>query len=152
MQDMTYISTTDLIDRLGTTLYARLSDRVNGTSPDAGVLAQIIQEAEAVADSYLGQRYATPVDLGAHPELAELLAARVLDLAEYGAWRGSPFVADPPQRVNDVQASALSWFESVASGRLVLPATTIPAATAADDGPEYTPGSQRLPADELDEL
>ena len=94
---MPYITTTQLSQRLGATLYARLTDRVNGTTADAAVAQQIVNEAEAEADSYLGRRYRTPVDLVVHPELANVLAARVLDLAEYGAWKSSPFVSDPPQ-------------------------------------------------------
>ena len=49
---MAYITTTQLSDRLGSTLYARLTDRVNGTTANAGVGQQIVDEAEAfVAES-----------------------------------------------------------------------------------------------------
>ncbi|GAG33214.1 unnamed protein product, partial [marine sediment metagenome] len=56
---MAYITITQLSARLGSTLYARLTDRVNGTSADAAVAQQIVDEAEAVADNYLSVRYAT---------------------------------------------------------------------------------------------
>lgn len=53
---MAYVTTTQLSNRLGSTLYARLTDRVNGASADATVAQQIVDEAEAVADSYLATR------------------------------------------------------------------------------------------------
>ena len=79
---MAYITTDQLSQRLGATLYARLTDRVNGTTADAGIAQQIVDEAAAEADSYLARRYQTPVDLAAHPELAAVLQLRVLGLAE----------------------------------------------------------------------
>ncbi len=150
---MAYITTTLLSERLGTTLYARLTDRVNGTTPDANVAQQIVDAAEAEANSYLARRYATPVDLAAHAELAAVLASRVLDLAEYAAWKSSPFTSDPPQRVHLLYAAALEWLEAVAAGRLVLPAATPPAGpTASVDAPRYAGGGRVFTAAELDGL
>jgi phage gp36-like protein len=150
---MAYITTDQLSQRLGATLYARLTDRVSGTTADSAVGQQIVDEAEAEANSYLARRYATPVDLTTHPELASVLKARVLDLAEYGAWKSSPFVSDPPQRVHLVYAAALRWFEDVASGQVWLPACSPPASpTAGDDGPRYTARPRAFTGEELDGL
>lgn len=150
---MAYATITQLSDRLGATLYARLTDRVGGTTPSTSVAQALIDEAEAEANSYLARRYATPVDLAAHPELAALLASKVLDLAEYAAWRGSPFISDPPQRVRAIQQAALHWFESVARGEVALPAAPPPAPTAArDEGPYYTSAPRAFTPDELDTL
>jgi phage gp36-like protein len=150
---MAYITTNQLSERLGTTLYARLTDRVNGTTADPAVAQQIADEAQAEADSYLARRYQTPLDLAAHPELAPVLQLRVLDLAEYAAWKSSPFVSDPPQRVHLLYAAALTWFENVANGRLVLPASSPPnATTAAQDPPQYTSRPRAFTAEELDGL
>jgi phage gp36-like protein len=134
-------------------LYARLTDRVNGTTADAGVAQQIVSEAEAEADSYLARRYQTPVDLAGHPELANVLVARVLDLAEYGAWKSSPFVSTAPQRVHLLYAAALQWLDAVARGQIVLPAASPPnSTTAADDAPRYSGVARAFTADELDGL
>ena len=150
---MAYVTTTNLSDRLGATLYARLTDRVNGTTADDAVAQQIIDEAEAWANSYLARRYATPVDLTAHPELGSMLAVRVLDLAEYGAWKSSPFVSDPPQRISVMLNAALSWFEDVAVGRALLPAATPPGApTATNDAPRYVAQPRAFTGEELDGL
>jgi len=150
---MAYITTTQLSARLGSTLYARLTDRVNGASADSAVAQQIVDEAEGVANSYLSRRYATPIDLTAHPELAGTLEARVLDLAESIAWRSSPFVTDVPDRIRYLFDDAERWLERVASGRLNLPADSPPASrTAEDDGPRFEAGGRAFTGDELDGL
>ena len=150
---MAYITTSDLSDRLGATLYARLTDRVNGTSANSTVAQQIVDQAEAEANSYLAKRYATPVSLAAHPELADVLAQRVLDLAEYLAWRGSPFMNDLPGRVKSVRGEAQRWFEQVTNGGIDLPAASPPtSAVAADDSPRYRASERSFTADELDGL
>ncbi len=150
---MAYITTTQLSDRLGSTLYARLTDRVDGTVADADVAQQIVDEASAEADGYLAVRYATPVNLSDHPELCDILEARVLDLAEYHAWVSSPFVNDPPERVHTLRAAATRWFTEIAAGELALPAASPPASTSAsDDEPRYSVTERKFTADELDGL
>lgn len=150
---MPYITTSQLSQRLGATLYARLTDRVNGLAADETVAQEIVLGASAEADSYLARRYPTPVDLSAQPELADVLQMRVLDLAEYAAWKSSPFVSDPPQRVHSLYATALGWLESVAAGRIVLPAAMPPAPpTAVSNGPVYAASPRVFTAEELDGL
>lgn len=150
---MAYITISQLNERLGTTLYARLTDRVNGTTASDTVAQQIVDEAEAEANSYLARRYATPVDLAAHPELASILAARVLDLAEWAAWKSTPFVSDPPARVQSLYAEAVRWLLEVGQGRVSLPAVAPPTGpTADDDGPRYVAQPRAFTADELDGL
>ncbi len=150
---MAYITTTQLSERLGSTLYARLTDRVNGSVADAAVAQQIVDEAEAEADSYFSVRYATPIDLTAHPELSNVLEARVLDLAEFAAWAGSPFVNDMPERVKTLQRAALKWFQDVAAGIVNLPgASSVPGPTAVDDSPRFTARDRTFTGDELDGL
>ena len=150
---MAYITTSQLSERLGSTIYARLTDRVNGTTADSAVAQQIVDEAEAEANSYLARRYATPVDLVAHPESADVLKLRVLDLAEYSAWKSSPFVSDPPQRVHGLQMTALQWFEAVARGQVLLPAASpLSPPTTEDPGPRCAGHARAFTADELDGL
>ena len=150
---MAYVTTSDLSNRLGATLYARLTDRVNGSTADATVAQQIIDDAEAQANSYFATRFATPLDLTAHPELDEIVKGRVLDLAEYIAWRQSPFVGDLPDRLRFVFDETIRWFKAVVAGEIDLPATTPPAsATASDDGPRYASDARTFTHDELDGL
>lgn len=150
---MAYVTTTDLSDRLGTAIYARLTDRVNGNTADSDVAQQIIDDAEAQADSYFARRYATPIDLTAHSELSGIVVARVLDLAEYIAWRQSPFIGDLPDRLRAQYDETLRWLKAVASGEIDLPAASPPASrTATDDGPRYTATERKFTDDELDGL
>jgi phage gp36-like protein len=126
---------------------------VDGTTPNAAVAQQIVDEAVAEADSYLARRYATPIDVAAAPELANLLTGLVLDLAEYCAWKSSPFVSDPPYRVHRLRAEALRWFEQVADGRLALPAAgPLPAPNAFDETPQYEAAQRHFTHEELDGL
>jgi phage gp36-like protein len=126
---------------------------VNGTTADSTVAQQIVDEAEALANSHLARRYATPIDLVAHPELANVLEARVLDVAEYLAWRDSPFVTDIPERARLTHDDASSWFVAVGSGKIDLPSSSPPASrTATDDSTQYAADDRRFTADELDGL
>ena len=150
---MAYITKEQLSERLGATLYARLTDRVQGTTADDVVGQQIVEAAEAEVNSYLARRYAAPVDLAAHPELELVLRACVLDVAEYLAWKSSPFISDPPQRVQALYAGALRWLERVANGRVALPAAgPLAGSTAQPDGPRYAAQPRRFTAEELDGL
>jgi phage gp36-like protein len=148
---MAYITTADLSARLGAAIYARLTDRVNGTTPSSAVAGQIVAEAEAEADAYLAQRYQTPVIVAGQPAAAQLLAARVLDLAEYRAWKGSPFVGDPPHRVKLLYADALRWWEAVATGQAALPAPGV-ARAAPDGGPAQSSAARVFTTDGLQGL
>jgi phage gp36-like protein len=148
---MPYLTTADLAARLGADLYARLTDRVGGASADSAVAQQLIDEAAAESDALLAARYATPVDLVEHPELADLLAARVLDIAEYNAWKSSPFVTAVPDRVRALYDAALRWLGDVARGALPLPGAIAP---APDRAPHLriVSAPRTLTANELDGL
>lgn len=150
---MAYITTTQLSNRLGSALYARLTDRVAGATANATVAQEIVDEAEALVNGELARRYRTPVDLAARPELGALLAARTLDVAEFIAWKTSPFVSDIAERVRLNFEEAQQWLMSVARGDVPLPAATPPASTSSiEDGPFVAGGGQSFTHDELDGL
>jgi len=75
---MPYASQDDLETRFGVIEIAQLSDRVNGTTADATVVARAISDAEAEIDGWLGQRYQLP--LASVPAVLGLIAC---DLARY---------------------------------------------------------------------
>jgi phage gp36-like protein len=151
---MAYITITQLQSRLGSTIYARLTDRIGGTTANAAVAQQLIDEAEGLADSYLAARFATPIDLAAHPELTDVLTGRVLDLTEYLAWRNSPFVSDLPERIRLLGDEATRWFSGVAAGWQELPASSPPAPTplARSDSPLSASRPRLFTREELDGL
>lgn len=126
---MAYTTTAGLSARLGAQMYARLTDRVNGQTANDSVAQQMVDEAEALVDSYLARRYATPIDVSGDAALSNVLESRTLDVAEYLAWRGSPFVGDVSERIRSLKEEALRWLEQVASGLLELPATARPGAS-----------------------
>ncbi len=150
---MAYVTTTQLKQRLGNSIYARLTDRVNGATEDNTVGQQIVDEAEGIANSHLSRRYATPIDLVVHPELSDVLTARVLDLAEHIAWRSSPLVASIPDRVLFLFEEAGRWYDAVARGKLDLPAAAPPASrTAVNDAPRVTSTPRSMTHDQLEGL
>lgn len=151
---MAYITTTDLAQRLGAPLYARLTDRDDGEIADESIATRLCDEASAFADSYFARRYATPVDLGADAELSRTVQARVLDVAQYLAWRDNPFFSDVPDRIRLTYEDATRWLERVARGELVLPAALRPdeATALADNAPRVSARPRPFTADELDGL
>ena len=85
--------------------------------------------------------------------MGNILEARVLDLADYGAWKGSPFVASVPARVESTHEAAAAWFTALAAGEIGLPATSSPGGPTADDsGPRYASRARAFTSDELDGL
>ena len=150
---MPYTTTTDLAARLGAELYARLTDRTAGATADSAVAQLIVDEAAAEADSLLAARYATPIDLAQHPDVAELLAARVLDIAEFNAWKSSPFVTAVPDRVRGLYDGAVRWLRDAARGVLPLPAAVAPASeTQRTPHLRIVSSPRTFTADELDGL
>jgi phage gp36-like protein len=148
---MLYATTEELSGRLGATLYARLTDRVSGTTPSDTVAQQLLDAAEAEMHTYLASRYRTPIDLGMHAELAPTLKSRVLDIAEYLAWKGSPFMAGLPARVRDGYDEALLWLSRIARGEASLPASSPPASsTAESDVPRYSSATRKFTSEEFD--
>lgn len=145
---MAYITINDLRDRLGSSMYARLTDRVSGKTASDTTATQIVAEAEGEANSYLAVRFVTPIDTVAYPELVDLLMARVLDLAEYGAWKGSPFVSDLPNRVETLYRAAVNWFKSLERGQVDLPADA--PASSDQPAPHYHTTTRQFTREELD--
>lgn len=147
---MAYITITDLQDRLGPSLYARLTDRVDGKTATDATATLIVAEAEAEANSFLASRFETPIDTATYPELADLLKMRTLDLAEYTAWKSSPFVTDLPHRVESLYRDAVNWFRSLDRRQVELPAD-VPEITD-HPGPQYSTSTRKFTSEELDGL
>ena len=147
---MAYATIAALQDRLGSLMYARLTDRVNGNSANATVAQQVLDAAEAEVNSYLSRRYVTPVDATGDSLLAQTLLSRTLDAAEYHAWRGSPFTSDPPARVQAAYRQLLEWLENVRLGQIVLSAARAPtAAQEESETPRYISRPRSFTAEEM---
>ncbi|NUQ48213.1 MAG: DUF1320 domain-containing protein, partial [Phycisphaerae bacterium] len=94
---MPYITDDDIKARLGPAAYVQLTDDEGTGVENLERLAEARLGAIGEADSYLAGRYAVPVDLTAHPELAAVLRSFVLDLAAYRLHQRRPPV--PPDVV-----------------------------------------------------
>lgn len=118
---MSYISNDDIETRLGTKTYVQLTDDDGDAAADVGVVDEARLGADREVDSYLARRYAVPIDLVAHPELAGLLATLTLDLAEYRLRARRPPV---PDAATQLRQQAVQWLERIAGGAIDLPALT----------------------------
>lgn len=136
---MSYITNGDIETRLGTERYVQLTDDAGSGSANEAVADEAREGAEREADSFLARRYAVPIDVSAHGELAGLLATVVLDLVEYRLHARRPPV---PADVTDQRDAAIKWLGHVASGAVELPsvkplapnpATGLRAASTGDD-------------------
>ncbi|MCP4248922.1 MAG: DUF1320 domain-containing protein [bacterium] len=118
---MAYITNTDIQTRLGNSAYVQLTDDAGTGQANEAVVDEARLGAEGEVDAYLARRYAVPIDLVKHPELAGLLASIALDLAEYRLrLRRPPIAAEATSR----SSNAVVWLRRVAAGEIELPAVT----------------------------
>jgi phage gp36-like protein len=147
---MAYISNADIERRLGHLLYVQLTDDAGRGSADEAVVAEARLGAEGEVDSYLGRRYAVPVDLVAHPELGDMLRSVALDLAEYRLHARRPAA---PAEVKSKREAAVRWLQRIAVGEAVLPSMEEMGANHAMGFAGQAIGSERvLTREEMEEL
>lgn len=125
---MAYISNADLIARVGAAAAMQLADDNGDGTADAAVLDEVRLGAEGEVNSYLGRRYAVPVDVTSRPELADMLATVTLDIAELRLRGRRP---PAPEDAVRQAGSAREWLARIADGVLVLPSVTEVGANAA---------------------
>ncbi len=125
---MAYIVNQDIIDRVGTTAATQLTSDSGGT-PDSGVLDEVRLSSEGEVNGYLSKRYAVPVDLTAHADLAATLKGFTLDVAEYRLRSRRDSMAEVHEKM---YANAKEWLEKVRKGEIPLPAALTPVSTTAD--------------------
>jgi phage gp36-like protein len=115
---MAYATNADVEERLGTTLYVQLTDDSGTGSADEDKVTEARQAAEAEIDSYVGRRYAVPIDTTGQDELAAMLKSVTLDLAEHRLHARRPPI---PDAIRQKRTFAVQWLERAASGQVVLP-------------------------------
>ena len=120
---MAYVSNSDIETRLGSAAYVQLTDDAGSGSANEEVIEEARAGAEGEVDSYLARRYAVPIDLGRHPELAGILQSMALDLAEHRLRLRRPPV---PAEATARRAAAIAWLKGVANGSIDLPAAVEP--------------------------
>lgn len=118
---MSYISNTDIEDRLGTATYIQLTDDDADNLADVEVVDEARLGAEGEVNSYLARRYEVPIDLTAHAELSGLLATITLDLVE---WRLRSRRPPAPSESRLRMEGAVEWLRRIADGVIELPSVT----------------------------
>ncbi len=118
---MAYVTVQDVEERLGSSAYVELTDDSGSGQADLDKVNEAIGGAEGEVDSYLGRRYAVPVQIAGFPMIAALLKTIVLDLVEYRL-RGRRSVVSAG--VERRRREAVEWLARVAAGEVVLPAAT----------------------------
>ncbi len=138
---MSYASNTDVLQRMGGTLYVQLTDDTGAGVADELQVTSARVEAEAHVDSYLGRRYAVPVDAVGQESVRAVLRSVTLDLVEYRLHARRPPI---PAEVGARNAAALAWLQGVAEGTLVLPAGEELAANESEAWRASSTGSPRV--------
>lgn len=138
---MSYIVNADIEIRVGSAAYVQLSDDDGDGQADTAVIDEIRLAAESQVNSYLARRYAVPIDLVLHTDLADLLKSITLDLAEYRLWcRRPPVSRDGVEK----HAHAVAWLTGVASGSIALPSAKEVASNTTRGSLATTTGEERL--------
>lgn len=144
---MAYISNADIEERLGAQTYVQLADDDGDAVADVGVVNEARLGAEGEVNSYLARRYRLPIDLAAHPELADLLATITLDLVEFRLHTRRPPVSDA---VVQKQHRALQWLQRIADGTIDLPSLSeLPAGGVRGLQAGWTSADRTLSREEL---
>ncbi len=147
---MAYVTNNDIEERLGTAAYIQLTDDTGSGSADIDKVDEARLGAEGEVNSYLGRRYAVPIDLAAHAEVADVLKSFVLDLVEYRLHSRRPPV---PGAVSSKRNQAIAWLDRVAKADVILPSVEPIAENPAKGLAAETSSNERVfTRDELDNL
>jgi phage gp36-like protein len=113
-----YISAALLEERIGSTLYSQLVNITDSTAK-AAFIANCIERAEAMVDSYLAAKYIVPVAANA---MVEEIA---LTIAERELYKRSDF-PDLPEKIKDNYKDALSALKDLSNGKARMPVSGVP--------------------------
>ncbi len=127
---MGYAVQQDLVDRFGDAELKQLTDRVNGATIDATVVAAALADADAEIDSYLVQRYTLP--LSVTPDVLKRVACEV---ARYRLYSNQS--AEASETVRNNYKDAVAWLRDVAAGRANLDPNSSAALPTSAGGPQY---------------
>lgn len=112
-----YITAALLEERIGSTLYGQLVNISDGTAK-AAFIANCIERAEAMVDSYLASKYIVPVAANA---MVEEIA---LTIAERELYKRTDF-PDIPDKIKDNYKDALSTLKDLSTGKALMPVTGV---------------------------
>ena len=144
---MSYVNNTEIQQRVGAPAYVQLTDDDGDNVPDVAVVDEARLASEGTVNSYLARRYAVPIDLAVHADLAPLLKSITLDLVEQRLRQRRPPV---PAGTTARYQEALQWLQAVADATVELPAaTTVPSRTVRGPIAQTTGDDRMLSREEL---
>ena len=138
---MSYATHSDVQQRMGSVAYVQLTDDAGTGAADEAKVTEARSAAESEVNSYLGRRYAVPINVAAHAELQSLLRSVTLDLVEYRLHSRRPPV---PADVAVKRTAGIDWLQQVAVGKAVLPSLTELAGRASEGVVAEVSGSSRV--------
>lgn len=98
---------------------SHLTDSADTGSPDETVLAEVLDDAEAEMNGYIGVRYSIPVTVSGNAILANRMKSLALDLAVVKLVGGRGGIISEAKR--DLRTDAIAWLKGLAAGTIVLP-------------------------------
>jgi phage gp36-like protein len=121
-----YASTAELEARFdGDPETSNLTDNEESGTPDATVLAEVLDDAEGEIDSYAAVKYLVPLDV-TDARAAARLKSVALDLAVWRLHVRSGSVSEVKQRSRD---DAVEWLKMLAKGEVQVPQPATPTST-----------------------
>ena len=131
---MTYASLDDLIERSGDAEIRAIADRDRDGVPDAAVIAEALQDADNLINSYVGAKYAVPLET-----VPPIVNTWAISIARYFLHRNGA-----PDHVKTDYDNAVAAAKDVARGLGTLP--------VAPGDPAVTPSSATVVAAHPDQV
>ena len=113
---MAYATLDQLVSLFGADEIRTLSDRQGTGELDEAVISDALERASSEVDSYLADRYATPLS-GSDP-IPPVVVSVTGDIARYRLTGGDIRYTDP---IRERYTKALNWLRDVADGQAGIP-------------------------------
>lgn len=136
---MSYCTQTDIETRIGADDLVALADHDGDGVADQAVVAEAIESAEALMDSYMAMRFSVPV-LAGDGSPPPALTTRAVNLAVYFLRLGRDSVTEDARAQYE---DDLAWLAAVAAGRVAVGTGEAPAESARAGGVRHE-SEQRL--------
>lgn len=115
---MAYVTSDDVISRLGGTAAATQYTTESGDTPDTDVIEEFIVQAEARVMSTIRKRTAVTISEADHPQTWHLIRAAVFAIVMFGVAGRRPPV---PPDWKDAHTATEKWLETLTTDKATLP-------------------------------